>query len=165
MTAERKNHIITAISKKAKALSPEGSEIILFGSQARGDAHNGSDWDVLILLDKDRILPSDYDEYSYPLRELGWDLGECVNTVLYTKNDWQKEAFSPFYDHLVFQSLKSFYLLDVINRNSFHCRMDNPIILEHTYESAFTTFLCKKYDQIVNILHFGISLFLLPFQE
>jgi predicted nucleotidyltransferase len=106
MTAERKNHIITAISKKAKALSPEGSEIILFGSQARGDAHNGSDWDVLILLDKDRILPSDYDEYSYPLRELGWDLGECVNTVLYTKNDWQKEAFSPFYENVTKEGIR-----------------------------------------------------------
>ena len=97
---ERKQIVINAISEKAKTLTPKGADVILFGSQARGDARDDSDWDVLILLDKDRISPSDYDQYTYPLRELGWDMGECVNTVLYTKRDWQKETASPFYQNV-----------------------------------------------------------------
>lgn len=101
MTAERKEHIIQAIRTTAKAVSPKGSQIVLFGSQARGDARANSDWDVLILLDKDKIALNDYDNVSYPLRELGWDFGETINTVLYTKDDWQKEKASPFYENVM----------------------------------------------------------------
>ncbi|MBR6285769.1 MAG: nucleotidyltransferase domain-containing protein [Bacteroidaceae bacterium] len=50
--------------------------IILFGSRARGEAKKGSDWDILIVLPKDRLLQSDYDDVSYPLVKLGWDLNE-----------------------------------------------------------------------------------------
>lgn len=85
MTAQRRNNIIKAISKKAREITPKGSEVILFGSQARGDARPDSDWDVLILLDKDKVTGKDMDEYSYPLREMGWEYNECINTLLFTK--------------------------------------------------------------------------------
>ncbi len=92
---------IQAIRDKAWSLVPKDSQVILFGSRARGDAHDGSDWDILILLDKDRIKLDDIDAYSYPLRELGWDLGEDINTVLYTKKDWLANSFTPFYKNVV----------------------------------------------------------------
>ena len=93
--------LIKAISDKAHAIVPPGSEIILFGSRARGDARSDSDWDVLILLDKDgRVNGDDIDNYSYPLRELGWDYEADINTILYTKQQWQKESFTPFYKNV-----------------------------------------------------------------
>ena len=100
MTAERQRQIIEAITDKAKAIVPPHSELILFGSRARGDAHEGSDWDILILLDKDRICFDDYALYSYPFRELGWDLGQYINVVLFTKKGWQKDAASPFNENV-----------------------------------------------------------------
>lgn len=100
MTAERRQDIIKAISQKAKEITPEGSEVILFGSQARGDARPDSDWDVLILLDKDKVTSQDVDDYSYPLRELGWDVNECVNALLFTKKEWQQNIASPFYENV-----------------------------------------------------------------
>lgn len=67
---------------------------ILFGSRARGTERKGSDWDVLIFLDKSRITLQDYDKYSYPLRELGWDIDEsstlCSSTEVLT--DWVVEV-------------------------------------------------------------------------
>ena len=100
MTAERRQQFIQAISRKAKEIVPEGSEVILFGSQARGDARPDSDWDILILLDKNRVTGEDMDEYSYPLRELGWDYDESVNAILYAKKQWAKESFTPFYKNV-----------------------------------------------------------------
>lgn len=97
MTASRKESIIKAIGDKARALTPAGSKIILFGSRARGDARQDSDWDILILLDKERISLKDYDAYSYPLRELGWELGENINAILSTKQDWQRNIASPLH--------------------------------------------------------------------
>jgi len=96
----KRNRIIRAIGSRVKQLVPEGSQAVLFGSRARGDAREDSDWDVLVLLDKERIALSDYDEVTYPMRELGWDLGETINTVLYTKADWQNEKSSPFYENV-----------------------------------------------------------------
>ena len=73
---------------------------ILFGSQARGDARNDSDWDVLILLGKERVQLCDYDNYSYPLREMGWELGADINPILYTKTAWEQNSYTPFYKNV-----------------------------------------------------------------
>ena len=100
MTATRQRHIIQAIAEKAKAVAPKGSEIILFGSQARGDARENSDWDILVLLDKERVSPADIDEVAYPLRELGWDFGETINTILFSKEEWNRDVASPFYQNV-----------------------------------------------------------------
>ena len=51
-----------------------------------------------MLLDKSRVSPDDIDEVAYPLRELGWDFGETINTVLYTKEEWQRESATPFHE-------------------------------------------------------------------
>lgn len=59
----RIHHIVHEANPKA--------EVFLFGSQARGDARADSDWDVLILLDKDQITNEDIDDISYPVRKLG----------------------------------------------------------------------------------------------
>ena len=100
MTAERRQVIINAISQKAKEIIPKGSEVILFGSQARGDARPDSDWDVLILLDKDSVTSEDVDDYTYPLREMGWDYNECINALLFTKKEWQQNNASPFFENV-----------------------------------------------------------------
>lgn len=92
--------IIQAIRHKVKEIMPDDSTVILYGSQARGDAHDGSDWDVLILLSKDRVQLDDYDVYSYPLREMGWEFGEDINPILYTKKNWEKENYTPFYKNV-----------------------------------------------------------------
>ena len=45
--------IISEIRNVAKVAMPQGSRMLLFGSQAREDANESSDWDLLILLDKE----------------------------------------------------------------------------------------------------------------
>lgn len=77
---------ILKIKDIAKSTIPLGSKAILYGSRARGDARNDSDWDILILLDKDRLEQADYDNVSYPFVLLGCDLGTEINpTSLYKK--------------------------------------------------------------------------------
>ena len=94
------NQILNAIRDKASQILPKGAIVILFGSRACGDAREDSDWDVLILLDKERITSQDIDDYSYPLRELGWDYNQCINTILYTKRDWDSSFISPFRENV-----------------------------------------------------------------
>jgi predicted nucleotidyltransferase len=87
-----KDNVIFAIRQVANTGIPKGAKVILFGSQARGDAHEGSDWDVLVLIDKESLSPSDHDLYSYPFWELGWKIDAMIHPALYTLKDWNTKA-------------------------------------------------------------------------
>ena len=65
-------------------------KVILFGSQARGDAREDSDWDLLVLLDKEkRNFIEDYDKYGDPFDELGLKYNTLINAIIHTKKDWE----------------------------------------------------------------------------
>lgn len=98
--------ISDGINKILKRIAPIRSKAILFGSRARGDAHSDSDWDVLILLDKDRITPVDMNEISYPIRELGWEVDQVVNPIMYTMKDWERKSFTPFYKNVISEGIE-----------------------------------------------------------
>ena len=98
------------VFEKIKALvqqvAPKGSLVIMFGSRARGDAKQDSDWDILIVLPKKSLVRADYDEVSYPLVELGWELNEQINPILYTKDEWEANSITPFYDNVQREGIK-----------------------------------------------------------
>ncbi|HIX75119.1 MAG TPA: nucleotidyltransferase domain-containing protein [Candidatus Parabacteroides intestinipullorum] len=91
-----KADVLIKLKETLRDVLPVGAHAYLYGSQARGNASLDSDWDVLILLDKQKIEAEDYDNVSYPLVELGWSLNECISPVLYTMKDWVKYRFTPF---------------------------------------------------------------------
>ena len=65
-------------------------KVILFGSQARGDAKEDSDWDLLVLLDKEkRNYIEDYSNYAYPFAELGLKYNTLISAIVHTKKDWE----------------------------------------------------------------------------
>ena len=94
----------TAILDKVRGIMPtilpEGANLSLFGSRARGDATAESDWDFLLLLDKPKVEEDDYEQYVYPLVDLGWDLGEYFSIKVYASSDWQRRKGTPFYNNV-----------------------------------------------------------------
>lgn len=87
----QRDNVIDAIRNTAGNI-PSGAKVILFGSQARGDARKDSDWDVLVLVDKEAITPAEHDLYTFPFWELGWEIDAMIHPALYTVNDWQTKA-------------------------------------------------------------------------
>jgi len=100
-----KEELLQSIKRVFLSSSPDG-RIILYGSRARGDARDDSDWDLLILLNKPKIENSDFDRISYPLYELGWKEGEQFSPKIYTSNDWMKRNFTPFYKNIQEQGIE-----------------------------------------------------------
>lgn len=97
---DRSKRVISSIRDVARRAVPQGGRVVLYGSRARGDACHDSDWDLLIILDKSRIEQSDYDNIAFPFTYLGWDLGEAIIPVMYTKKEWDAHSFLPFYKNV-----------------------------------------------------------------
>lgn len=92
---QTQEYILSEIKKTLQIVAPS-AKAMLFGSRARNDAREDSDWDILILIEKDKIRNEDFDSIAYPLIELGWNIGEMINPVLYTFSDWKKEVLRYF---------------------------------------------------------------------
>ena len=98
--------ILNSIKNMLPEVMPQGGKVLLFGSQARGEARHDSDWDLLIRLPKDRIKNDDFDNVAYPLIEFGWSVGAEINPLLYTYSDWEKRNFTPFYKNVEKDSIE-----------------------------------------------------------
>ena len=93
--------ILDSIKRTLATTLPSQAVAMLYGSQARGQARRDSDWDILIVLDKDRLNPDDYDTVTYPLTKLGWDIGAEINPIMYTKKEWEASRVTPFYHNVI----------------------------------------------------------------
>ena len=89
--------IIKGIKRIARQVLPKGADAVLFGSRARGDARADSDWDILILINGTKATGADFERFAYPFVEYGWTIGEQINPLIYSYEDWNKRSITPFY--------------------------------------------------------------------
>lgn len=92
--------VINIIKEKARKVLPEGSGLYLYGSRARGNARTDSDWDLLLLLDKENASDEDYAKYAYPIQVAGFDLWQYFSIQMYTRTQWKKMTFTPYYKNV-----------------------------------------------------------------
>ena len=82
--------ILTEIQALKRQLLPN-ERLILFGSQARGDAHDESDWDLLALIDKEkRSFSENFNDYTYPFSEIGDKHDTLVSVIVRNKREWEE---------------------------------------------------------------------------
>lgn len=97
---KQKEEILYAIKEVIAQVMPTGARVVLLGSQVRNDAREDSDWDILILLDKEKLEEADHDKYVYLLFELGWKIDVEIHPIMYTLKDWLERNFSLFYKNV-----------------------------------------------------------------
>lgn len=84
----------------ARRVVPQGGQVWLYGSRARGDAHDDSDWDLLILIDKPSVTTLDEDNIAYPFVVEGWKNDSDVSPQIYTFAEWKTRSFTPYYKNV-----------------------------------------------------------------
>ena len=92
--------LLNGLKNMAKTVIPKGGQVWLYGSRARGDAREDSDWDILILLDKEKIEFDDFGKFGYPLETVGWDYKAGITPILYTTKEWKERSFTPFFKNV-----------------------------------------------------------------
>jgi len=94
---EREKNIIGRIRDKVKE-KDVSAEVILYGSHASGNAREGSDWDILILLDRENVTLKVEQDYRHYLLELELEIGEPISVTVYSKKSWKtRHSVTPLY--------------------------------------------------------------------
>jgi uncharacterized protein len=100
----RTKNITQLIRQKINDLDPN-AEVILFGSRARGDERNDSDWDILILTDYPADLQLERN-FRQNLYDLELEIGEPFSVFVYSKFDWNsKQRITPFYQNITHEGI------------------------------------------------------------
>lgn len=98
---EKYNLIISSIKEKSREILPPGSRVVLYGSRARGDFNEESDWDIHILIPgKETLTFDETNFYAYPFQFLGWNFCEAIMPSIYSFGDWEKLNFLPYYENV-----------------------------------------------------------------
>lgn len=84
------------IKRTVQAIEPD-ADIVLYGSRARGDAQEDSDWDLLILVDGP-VDAAREANIRHRLYELEWDCDEVLCSMIFSREDWD----SPLYRSMPF---------------------------------------------------------------
>ena len=92
-----REEVISHIRQVAEQVLPKGSTLYLYGSRARGDFNEDSDWDLLVLLDKPERSRDDWDNYAWPFTEMGWSINQDISARTFTKDQWQNGPHTMFY--------------------------------------------------------------------
>lgn len=96
----KREKILTKIKEIILNKEPN-ADIILYGSRARKDYTGESDWDILVLMDKDQITLKDEQNLRHSLYDIELDTGEIVSLMIYSQNEWKtRQRITPFYKNI-----------------------------------------------------------------
>jgi predicted nucleotidyltransferase len=78
------------------------AKIYLYGSRARGTMSADSDWDLLVLLDTEKVTREIERNVTYPLYDLEIEIGEVISPMVYSLKEWNsKYIVTPFYTNVM----------------------------------------------------------------
>jgi predicted nucleotidyltransferase len=84
--------VIQKVESAVHAVAP-GADIVLYGSRARGDADQFSDWDFLVLVD-----PPLTNKLTCEIRERLFDIeletDNIISSIIRTKHEWNSRNYA-----------------------------------------------------------------------
>ncbi|MCY7358378.1 MAG: nucleotidyltransferase domain-containing protein [Rudanella sp.] len=94
MLSDKDIYFLQQVKATVKAIDPT-AEVWLFGSRARGDARDDSDWDFLVLTEQP--ITRDYKNLVRDrLYDVGLEMEKVISTTLKNKEDWEDLELTNF---------------------------------------------------------------------
>ena len=86
------SELLKKVERQIHSIVPN-ADVILYGSQARGEASKISDWDFLILIDQlvDRNMTIKLRDSLY---EIELETDEILSSIIRTRQDWNSPRYS-----------------------------------------------------------------------
>lgn len=97
---------VAKLIRQAISQVDDKAEVILYGSRARGEERNDSDWDILVLTDYAVDLEKEM-QFREPIYDLELERGEHFSLFFYSKNDWAtKQKITPFHESVTLEGIR-----------------------------------------------------------
>lgn len=95
-----KKEILLQIKKSVREVESK-AEIILFGSRARGDEREDSDWDLLILVPYSAGIEEER-KFRHKLFNVELQYGQAISTHVKSKKEWENRfKITPLYQNIL----------------------------------------------------------------
>ncbi len=83
------------------------ADVWLFGSRARNEVRDDSDWDILVLTDKDSVTLEEEEKYIDHLANLMVETGQAIQVLVYAAKEWNsKYSVIPLYKSIQKEGVK-----------------------------------------------------------
>jgi len=97
---------IAQLIRQAVNQVDDKAEVILYGSRARGDEREDSDWDLIILTGEPVNFEREM-EFRDPIFDLELERGEHFQLFFYSKQDWHtKQKITPLYESVTLEGIQ-----------------------------------------------------------
>jgi predicted nucleotidyltransferase len=99
-----RRELINRVKETVRSVDPK-ARVILFGSRARGDSNNVSDWDFLILVSKraDEKLKR---QIRDKLIDTELEAEQVISTLIYSQDRWPDYKVTPLYKNVFKEGLE-----------------------------------------------------------
>lgn len=82
--------IVKKIKDRIQKNAPK-AKVYLYGSRARNEAKTESDWDILILVQQDKVTNELEYQITDPLYDLEFETGEVISPIIYSEKEWNSK--------------------------------------------------------------------------
>ncbi|MEA3317542.1 MAG: nucleotidyltransferase domain-containing protein, partial [Bacteroidota bacterium] len=78
-----------------------------YGSRAREDNRKNSDWDLLILVDAEKITNKIEDKFRDSLYDIELEIGQIISILIYPKYYWKNTLkYAPLYKNVSHEGIR-----------------------------------------------------------
>lgn len=100
-----KAKILASVKEYIHSIDPL-AEVMLYGSRARGDEREDSDWDILILIDSEASVNKEM-IFRHKLFDLELETGESFSTFVFNKSEWKSKFWmTPLYKNIIKEGIR-----------------------------------------------------------
>ena len=96
-SALNRDELLSRVKEAVRDMEPD-AEIILYGSQSRGEGLSQSDWDFLVLVDGP-VNDERTDAIRHRLYEIEWECGQVLSSIVRNRREWNSRPYcdTPFH--------------------------------------------------------------------
>jgi predicted nucleotidyltransferase len=93
--------------KEAVLSIAPSSDVMIYGSRARGNSTPHSDWDLLILVNTP-VTEDLKRRIRRRLYEIEWDSGEVICSIIHSAEEWKTPplCYTPFHQAVIAEALR-----------------------------------------------------------